>query len=352
MINFFRKTRKKLADDNKFLKYSRYAIGEIALVMIGILLALQVNNWNETKKSKANIIKVLEDVQKELILNINEAHNIIIVCSNRDIIMYNINNRIYTIEDYKENMELTKTIQSEYYFTIIDNAFKKLMEEDDNNLEEFHLLINDLKNLYITQKQDIDLTNQDEKKFFYDFVNYLRDTKDWYSNWMLKDYSKNTDEIINYFLTDPSYFNFVADFYTIATFQKFQQSHLFRANAIESYMAIDEILAKEKKNHVKISPILINYNTTNFEHFIGCYKSKWGTAEIKLEEDKFLYTWNGDSGSSFTTNLYPASIDRFTIELAGQTYFYKLQYNEKREVVGKRSHNGTRQSDGDLLVKF
>ena len=52
MINFFRKTRKKLADQNKFVQYSRYAIGEIVLVMIGILLALQVNNWNTNRTQK------------------------------------------------------------------------------------------------------------------------------------------------------------------------------------------------------------------------------------------------------------------------------------------------------------
>ena len=51
MIPFFRKIRKKMADDNKPIKYLRYAIGEIALVMIGILLALQVNNWNENRKN-------------------------------------------------------------------------------------------------------------------------------------------------------------------------------------------------------------------------------------------------------------------------------------------------------------
>jgi hypothetical protein len=56
MINFFRKIRKKLADDNKPLKYMRYAIGEIVLVMIGILLALSVNNWNDQQKEK-NLIK-------------------------------------------------------------------------------------------------------------------------------------------------------------------------------------------------------------------------------------------------------------------------------------------------------
>lgn len=52
MINFFRKTRKKMADDNRPLKYMRYAIGEIALVVVGILIALQINNWNENRKER------------------------------------------------------------------------------------------------------------------------------------------------------------------------------------------------------------------------------------------------------------------------------------------------------------
>jgi len=52
MINFFRKTRKKLINDNKPLKYARYAIGEIVLVVIGILIALQINNWNEIAKDR------------------------------------------------------------------------------------------------------------------------------------------------------------------------------------------------------------------------------------------------------------------------------------------------------------
>ena len=52
MIPFFRKIRKKLADNNQFLKYSRYAVGEILLVVIGILIALQVNNLNEQMKEQ------------------------------------------------------------------------------------------------------------------------------------------------------------------------------------------------------------------------------------------------------------------------------------------------------------
>ena len=52
MINFFRRTRRKLAADNQYLKYSRYAVGEILLVVIGILIALYINNWSEERREK------------------------------------------------------------------------------------------------------------------------------------------------------------------------------------------------------------------------------------------------------------------------------------------------------------
>ena len=52
MIPFFRKIRKKMADDNKPIKYARYAIGEIILVVIGILIALQINTWNGERLEK------------------------------------------------------------------------------------------------------------------------------------------------------------------------------------------------------------------------------------------------------------------------------------------------------------
>jgi uncharacterized membrane protein YgaE (UPF0421/DUF939 family) len=52
MIKFFRKIRKRMLTENRFSKYLIYAIGEIVLVMIGILLALQINNWNEHRKDQ------------------------------------------------------------------------------------------------------------------------------------------------------------------------------------------------------------------------------------------------------------------------------------------------------------
>ena len=69
MIKFFRKIRQKLLSENKFSKYFIYAIGEIILVVIGILIALQVNNWNEERKSNIETNKIREELNAEFYNN-------------------------------------------------------------------------------------------------------------------------------------------------------------------------------------------------------------------------------------------------------------------------------------------
>lgn len=66
MIKFFRRIRQRLLAENKFSKYLFYAIGEIILVMIGILLALQVNNWNLERKSELKAEELSENLLEEL----------------------------------------------------------------------------------------------------------------------------------------------------------------------------------------------------------------------------------------------------------------------------------------------
>lgn len=65
MIHFFRRIRQSLLEGNKIRKYFIYAIGEIALVVIGILLALQVNNWNQQNKSLKTELAALKNLKQE-----------------------------------------------------------------------------------------------------------------------------------------------------------------------------------------------------------------------------------------------------------------------------------------------
>jgi len=69
MIKFFRRIRRQLLSENKFGKYLTYAIGEIILVVIGILIALQVNNLNEVRKSNLELDKINHNLIQEFEAN-------------------------------------------------------------------------------------------------------------------------------------------------------------------------------------------------------------------------------------------------------------------------------------------
>lgn len=66
MLKFFRRIRQQFLIDNKIRKYLVYAIGEIFLVVIGILIALQINNWNEVQKVNYRVDRNLSSLAKEL----------------------------------------------------------------------------------------------------------------------------------------------------------------------------------------------------------------------------------------------------------------------------------------------
>lgn len=77
MINFYRHIRQKLLVENRFNKYLLYAIGEIILVVIGILIALQINNWNEIRKDRNKELAYLENIREDLTINQDKINALI-----------------------------------------------------------------------------------------------------------------------------------------------------------------------------------------------------------------------------------------------------------------------------------
>ena len=77
MLRFFRKIRQRLFTQNRFTKYMLYAIGEILLVVIGILIALQIDTWNDNRKLNNQELELLESLQKEFTSNRDELERAI-----------------------------------------------------------------------------------------------------------------------------------------------------------------------------------------------------------------------------------------------------------------------------------
>jgi hypothetical protein len=117
MIPFFRKIRKKMADDNKPIKYARYAIGEITLVVIGILIALQINNWNEYRKDRALEKEILEQILGDIEIDretLKRAMNM----SN-----YSIESNKYILKAAKEGKEFDSILEYNFSMTTIPFSF-------------------------------------------------------------------------------------------------------------------------------------------------------------------------------------------------------------------------------------
>jgi hypothetical protein len=93
MIKIFRSIRKDLLKTNKTGKYFKYALGEIILVVIGILIALQINNWHEVNKTNELETKILKELYVNLSADLKEPQS--------DLnFMDDINNACLSIEDY------------------------------------------------------------------------------------------------------------------------------------------------------------------------------------------------------------------------------------------------------------
>ena len=82
MIKFFRKIRQRLLSENKFSKYLLYAIGEIVLVVIGILIALSINNWNEDRKLKELKKEYLYSLKRDLTSNLSLLDEALVYAEN------------------------------------------------------------------------------------------------------------------------------------------------------------------------------------------------------------------------------------------------------------------------------
>lgn len=75
MVTFLRKIRMQLLTENKTGRYLKYALGEILLVVIGILIALQINTWNEDRKNGIREMQLLTELKTNLQINIQNLEN-------------------------------------------------------------------------------------------------------------------------------------------------------------------------------------------------------------------------------------------------------------------------------------
>jgi len=211
MINFFRKIRQQLLSENKVSKYLLYAIGEIVLVVIGILIALSINNWNESKKTEVEELRYLERLKIDLIQD-SIYFNQRIVKSRKSIennseaikIAYQSQRNI---KDFQDLLNLYD-FDSEY-LTIQDNSFVEM-----TSAGELNILKNEQLKIEIIRYYKLSHAAAKHIKEFNDFsvtlLTYLNNSNPFFKYYPYSDIRKifNDEKMFNdsdwEFINDPS----------------------------------------------------------------------------------------------------------------------------------------------------
>ena len=154
MIKFFRSIRQKLLSENKISKYLIYAIGEIVLVVIGILIALSINNWNQEIKTKKQEIKILTELKNDLKTNLNEIIETYNTTSSRQL------STVLILDYFENNRTLDDSLKSAFeninmdgLFNIANTTFKYIESEGINSLS------NDTLRIRVTEMYERHLKN-------------------------------------------------------------------------------------------------------------------------------------------------------------------------------------------------
>lgn len=155
MFKIFRKIRLQLLSKNNISKYLAYAIGEIFLVVIGILIALQINNWNTARIQKQNEIKSYENIKRQIIDDMTEIKKVK-GFNNYFSAQYEYANQVISLKDHNQIDTLAYiTISLSQYsdFHRSGNIYETLVNSGEIKLLKNSEILSKLQKLEMTYMQ-------------------------------------------------------------------------------------------------------------------------------------------------------------------------------------------------------
>ena len=310
MIKFFRKIRQRMLTESKFSKYLLYAFGEIILVVIGILIALTINNNNEIRQNENKFQNNLIQVRDELKMNIENTKNGILFYQRLDSIFGSVMSDTLKIEDYKtsEGYYLTNLIFRGEQTVIFQSSFNNL-NQNIENLPESHIeIFRNLDIVYSEHSSELIKWNQIMMKETLENEAKIGREQKWFSSYLWTD--QPNEKAINFFLNDPYYKNQVAHYF------KNSRNHLesiktYRVAAIKSFVEITDLL--ELQPEIQLDSIQYTINKNELKYYVGKYQyGKGDVTEITLEDGK-LFQLTIQETNTYKEELHPLSVNKFFI---------------------------------------
>ena len=258
MIKFFRKIRYNLMETGKTSKYFKYAIGEIILVVIGILIALQVNNWNEERKKKNEVDQILLDIEQDLISNYKTANFALDFYRKQDSLVRLIAAKKLTEEDYNANYNLRYLVSNWEYLIPKEKNINQFVESEKIINAEYKPIIEAIKDIqYNKFALDDTWSNLDENI-------EMNGKKLFVFNWFVKNDSISNAKAMDYFLNDESYETLVLGYWARVQ-NYYDKVTRYRAQSMATLATIKKI--KYGYSNDAIMELFQQYNMQPFVNY-------------------------------------------------------------------------------------
>ena len=300
MLRFFRQIRQRLLTENRFSKYLLYAVGEILLVVIGILIALQVDNWNQERENKEKVKTILSDIMVELKANIIETTRVMRFYEQKDSTIFLSMTNQLTENNFRNNTPRNLFSLTESYTraNLSDLAWSKLVDISDIIPEEYKSITTDLSRLYNVNLIRVLQENEKIEKVTSDYHNYLAETYPWFAPRSTKDGSRQNE--IDYRLNSFRHRNNIRVWNIVGIANHLSRITVYHQNALEAYGKLAEVLNTAKSDDVYADPQIA-------EQIKGVWRSeRFPNLETTIEysDGKLLQKYNLDSipGRVFTVS--------------------------------------------------
>jgi len=234
MIRFFRTIRQSLLAQGRITRYLTYAVGEILLVVIGILIAVNINDWNADRKQQREIQQLLTVFEKDLTANIKDCTWLLEWVASRDSICELIVQGKATWEMYEA--KTVRPVFTNYNVASInqENLERLLAKEElmGAGSEPLLQLLKTYKDLIEREA----ITAERFRAYVYDQNKFLMDNATWYTAYR----DSSSEEALDYFLNDPIYRNKTYFYQTMMTHNYGRQVAMRRNTELALYHLLKE----------------------------------------------------------------------------------------------------------------
>jgi hypothetical protein len=237
MIKFFRKIRQNLINEGKTSKYFKYAIGEIVLVVIGILIALQINNWNEHRKQYETLQGIYQIIKEDIAIDIVEIDEFIDDYEKtRKPAFEAFSNANLTKEDLQKHPEYFSVLEGYKDFAINQRGFELLLNQPNDMRIGGKNLTSKISLFYNKHMIEMNIAAIEiMREFTYNLNEHKQSA--WFSSFLLH---KETKGAIDFMINDPLEKNRIATYY-MAYRIYVQEIQEFKKNGKDIIKQIDAI---------------------------------------------------------------------------------------------------------------